>query len=86
MAFETIICSFSLSVEKGPHCHCVDKHCLSKGSTMSGCVTRNLANYLNSQNTASKEISDWYMLDKALSSPETLESKKILDKFAVRSN
>lgn len=86
MLLETLLYGFTVTGQTGPHRHCIDQHCLLKGSKRA-CVTETLAKYMATQNTSQlNQNSDWALLDKALKNPEEAENRNILAEFAKRSN
>lgn len=89
----TLIYGFTVTDDMSLHRHCVDKHCLLKRKSNDGaCINIKLAKYLSLQYSGCKKfkdktqnnISDWFLLDKALASPEAPLNKKILTDFSAR--
>ncbi|MCE5318345.1 MAG: hypothetical protein LLG04_13425 [Parachlamydia sp.] len=93
MSENTLLFNISSFHDTGPHSLCVARHCIKKGNPDGACISTQLAQFLNNQDSGRQAItgvaipanaSDWYLLDGALKSPKEDKSKKILEHFSLR--
>lgn len=75
---------FNVAKSINEHRYCVDKHCLSKGNSLTrACINSRLAEHMKQQNSINVNESDWDLLDNSLRSSD-FYMNETLQHFAKR--